>query len=397
MPTYSHSRLSVYETCPRQYRFQYLERLEVPEVESAEMFLGSRVHEALETLYENVRRGRVPPLDGLLEFFRAAWQANWHDGVRIQQPDFTADDYRRVGERQLEVYYGRHAPFDRDHTLALERSIRFPLDPEERVWFQGKLDRLSRTHEGLWEIRDYKTGQYLPPQSRLDTDRQLGLYQLGVRRLWPMAGEIDLVWHFLAHDLEFRTRRDWESLEALRRETLAGIRLIERDGTFPTRVGPHCQTCSYKPVCPAWRHLTTAEARSAAKAAGWVDRVAELTAQKRATVAELDAEIEALEQRIADYALAEGLEAVFGTTHWARVNRSESPRYPRKEEPGRPELEALLRRHGRWEEVSALDIRALPARVSSGEWPSDLVQAVLPFETRDETVTVRISKRPDAG
>ncbi len=67
VPIYSHSRLSVYETCPRQYRFQYVERLEVPEVESVEMFLGSRVHEALEMLYENVRRGRVPPLEGLLE------------------------------------------------------------------------------------------------------------------------------------------------------------------------------------------------------------------------------------------------------------------------------------------------------------------------------------------
>lgn len=40
VPVYSHSRLSVYETCPRQYRFQYLERLEVPGVESVEMFLG---------------------------------------------------------------------------------------------------------------------------------------------------------------------------------------------------------------------------------------------------------------------------------------------------------------------------------------------------------------------
>ncbi len=317
--------------------------------------------------------------------------------MRIREPGFTADDYRRAGERQLEVYYGRHAPFDREHTLAVERWIRFPLDPEMEVWFQGKLDRLSRTRDGLWEIRDYKTGQYLPPQSWLDTDRQLGLYQVGVRRLWPMAGEIDLVWHFLAHDLELRTRRDLESLEGLRRETLAQIRVIERDDAFPTRVGAHCQTCSYQPVCPAWRHLTTAEARSAAEAAGWVDRLAALKAQKRAAVAELDAEIEALQRRIADYALAEGLEAVFGTTHWARVSRGETPRYPRKDESGRAELEALLRRYGRWEEVSALDTRALPARVKSGEWPADLVQAVLPFETREETVTVRLSKRPDVG
>jgi putative RecB family exonuclease len=45
MPVYSHSKLSVYETCPRKYRFQYVERVKVPEVKTVEMFLGSRVHE----------------------------------------------------------------------------------------------------------------------------------------------------------------------------------------------------------------------------------------------------------------------------------------------------------------------------------------------------------------
>lgn len=396
MPVYSHSRLSVYETCPRQYRFQYLDRLDVPEVDTVARFLGSRVHETLEALYLNVRFGRVPSLENLLEFFRSAWRENWHDGVLVQQPDLTAEDYRRAGERQLEVYYRRYVPFDRDHTLAVERRILFPLNPERDVWFMGYLDRLSRSADGLWEIRDYKTGQYLPSQAMLDEDRQLGLYHLGVRHLWPTAREIELVWHYLAHDLEMRSRRSPESLEALRRETLARIRAIERDETYPTRVGTHCQTCAYQAVCPAWRHLLSApEAPLAAEAARWVDRLAELRVERRAVKAELDAEIEALERRIADFALAEGFEAVFGAAYCATVSRAQRSRFPRKGDPGREELEALLRRHGLWEEVTALDIRALPDRVRSGEWPPQVVDAVLPFESREETVTVRISRRAD--
>ncbi|MBI3031641.1 MAG: PD-(D/E)XK nuclease family protein [Candidatus Rokubacteria bacterium] len=398
MPVYSVSRLGVYETCPRQYRFQYLDRLEVPEVETVERFLGNRVHDTLETLYKNIRFGRVPSLEGLVELFREAWRENWHDQVLIRAPDLTAEEYRRAGERQLEGYYRRYAPFDRDHTLAVERRILFPLDRDGGVWFQGVLDRLSRARDGLWQIRDYKTGQYLPSQAALDEDRQLGLYELGVRHLWPMAGEIELVWHFLAHDLELRSRRAPASLEALRRETLARIRGIERDETFPTRVAAHCETCSYQPVCPAWRHREEiAASPAAAEAVGWVDRLAELKAQKQAAVAELDAEIEALERRIADYADAQGLEAVFGTAHYARISRGERFHYPLKDEPGREELEDLLRRHGRWGEVAALDVRALPARVHGGEWPAELVDAVLPFESREETVTVRVAKRPDAG
>jgi hypothetical protein len=39
MPLYSHNRLSVYETCARQYMFRYLDRLEVPNQAEAIQFL----------------------------------------------------------------------------------------------------------------------------------------------------------------------------------------------------------------------------------------------------------------------------------------------------------------------------------------------------------------------
>jgi hypothetical protein len=148
-------------------------------------------------------------------------------------------------------------------------------------------------------------------------------------------------------------------------------------------------------VCPAWRHLKAPDAPSAAEAVGWVDRLGELKAQRKAALAELDAEIEALQQRIAGYAIAERLEAIFGAAYCARVRSVERLRYPRKGDPGREELEALLRRHGLWEEVATLDLRARPDRVRSGVWPPEVVDAVLPFESREETVTVRISRRPD--
>ena len=61
MPVYSHSRLSSFDNCPKQFHFRYV--LKIPsETESIEAFLGKRVHEVLERLYVFVRDGRVPSL-----------------------------------------------------------------------------------------------------------------------------------------------------------------------------------------------------------------------------------------------------------------------------------------------------------------------------------------------
>ena len=54
-PIYSHSRLSSFEDCPRKFHYRYV--LKIPqETEGIEAFVGKRVHEVLERLYEFVGR-----------------------------------------------------------------------------------------------------------------------------------------------------------------------------------------------------------------------------------------------------------------------------------------------------------------------------------------------------
>jgi putative RecB family exonuclease len=253
MPMYSHSRLSVYETCPRQYRFQYVERVKVPEVETVEMFLGSRVHDALETLYRRVKAGTVPTLDEVLADYRARWEAGWSDAIRIGKPERTAEDYLALGVRHLATYHARYQPFDQERTVDLERRIVFPLDESRKIWLQGYIDRLSVTRYGVWQIRDYKSGQWLPTQADVDEDRQLALYQIGVQRQFPAhAQEVELVWHYLAHDVELHSRREPEALHALEADTLGLIDTIQADEAWAMVEGPHCGRCAYQALCPAW-------------------------------------------------------------------------------------------------------------------------------------------------
>ena len=61
MPTYSHSRIECFRHCPRKYFYRYIAKVELPEPpEQIATFLGSRVHDVLEHLYERVSKGIVP-------------------------------------------------------------------------------------------------------------------------------------------------------------------------------------------------------------------------------------------------------------------------------------------------------------------------------------------------
>jgi putative RecB family exonuclease len=400
MPMYSHSRLRVYETCPRQYRFRYVERVKVPRVETVEMFLGSRVHDALEALYGSVKVGRVPSLDELLTGYRKAWEAQWTDSIQISRSELTPADYLATGARHLSAYHTRYQPFDQERTVAVERRIGFPLDEARKIWLYGYIDRLSVTRDGVWQIRDYKTGQWLPTQQDVDADRQLALYQIGVQRHFPRhARVVELIWHYVAHDLEMRSRREPAALRELEARTLGLIEAIQTDTTWAMVEGKHCHRCSYQSVCPAWSHLFRKEAAQLELAgpsedgAVLVDRLAALHAERRA----LDARIARTEAELVAYAAAAGISSVFGSTHRARISLRHMLAYPRKGDPARDALERLIKAGGRWEEVSRLSLQLVARKAAEGAWPADLAERVRGFAQPGERTRVALSRRPDSA
>ena len=111
MPTYSHSQLSTYETCPHQYRLAYIEKIKT-ETEGIEAFMGSRVHDALEKLYRDLKVTKLNTLEELLSFYHQSWEKNWNEMVQIIRKEYSAEDYLRLGEKCIADYYKRYFPFD---------------------------------------------------------------------------------------------------------------------------------------------------------------------------------------------------------------------------------------------------------------------------------------------
>lgn len=249
---YSHSRLSSFENCPKQFEFRYVQKIP-SETESIEAFVGKRVHEILERLYLFVGRGQLPGVEKVVDRYQKLWEETFDaERVRVVREGTPVAYYRELGERCLRSYYVRHYPFDDGETLGLERRVVFPLDEDGRYKMQGIIDRISRARDGVIEVHDYKTGARVPSQSVLDQDRQLALYQIGLAREYGEDTPFRLVWHYVAKNRTCTSTRRPEELERLRHATIERIDEIRAATEYPAKKIALCGWCEYQSICPAW-------------------------------------------------------------------------------------------------------------------------------------------------
>jgi putative RecB family exonuclease len=396
MPTYSHSQLSTYETCPQQYKLAYIDRIEV-ETESIEAFMGSRVHDALEKLYRDLKVTKLNTLEELLGFYHQSWEKNWNDMVQIIRKEYSAEDYRRLGEKCISDYYKRYYPFDQGRTLGLEENIYFSLEEEKGYWIRGFIDRLTLIDNSILEIHDYKTSNRLPTRGDVNSDRQLAFYQMGVEGKWKDIREIRLIWHYLSFDTEIQSSRTPEELHQLRQATLELIQKIEADRKFLPKEGPLCDWCDYQGICPRRKHLITVGSLPPneylnEEGVTLVNRYVELKERKRVWSEEIDVELAKVEEALYAYAQREELEAIFGSDHVAKIKIEMKEKYPLKGDPNRRVLDEIVKNAGKWMEVSDLNPWILARVISRGGWPPSLVKKVKEFSTLEESRSITVSK-----
>jgi putative RecB family exonuclease len=396
MPTYSHSQLSTYETCPHQYRLAYIEKIKT-ETEGIEAFMGSRVHDVLEKLYRDLKITKLNTQEELLDFYHQSWEKNWNDMVQIVRREYSVEDYRRLGEKCVTDYYKRYYPFDQGRTLGLEENVYFPLEEEKGYWIRGFIDRLTLFDNSILEIHDYKTSNRLPTQVEINSDRQLAFYHMGVEGKWKDIQDVRLIWHYLVFDIEIQSSRTAEELCKLRQETLELIQKIEMDRQFLPKEGPLCDWCDYQGFCPKRRHLVTVESLPPNEYLNeegviLVNRYVELSERKRLLNEEIDAELGKIEEALYAYAQREDLEAIFGSDHVAKIKIEMKEKYPLRGDPNRKVLDEMIKKAGKWMEVSDLNPWMLARMISRNAWPALLSKKVKEFSTTEENRSIVISK-----
>ncbi|MDP3779046.1 MAG: PD-(D/E)XK nuclease family protein [bacterium] len=262
----SYSAIESYRTCPQKYKFQEIDRIRAPK--SREAIFGTLIHETLHFTFQ--RDPLFPTLDEVIAHFRAHWPSketlakeSLNDPLKFAWTDDEEKIYFEEGVRMLKKFYEKNAPWNFS-VVDLESRFTISLTDEKTSKVHilaGIIDRIDKQADESYEIIDYKTSKRMPSQQGIDENLQLSLYALGLQNRWPhlKAEDIKLSLYFLRHSEKLSTHPTQEIIETTKKRILDTIREIEtriqENKPFEPMPGPLCNWCSYRPMCPAWKHL----------------------------------------------------------------------------------------------------------------------------------------------
>ena len=364
MATYSHSRISCFETCPYQYKLKYIDRIKVDVPTTIECFMGDLVHQTLEKLYKDKRFKKRISKAMLLKFYKDLWEKEYSDDILVAKADqgMTAENYRKMGLKYIEDYYDKFKPFDQLTILGLETTDRMTL-PDGNQW-HVRIDKLACDDKGNYYVCDYKTNARMKDQEEADADRQLALYSIWVKDKFKDAKSVRLVWHMLAFNKDAISERTDEQLEKLQQDVCDKIKDIESATEFPRNQTGLCNYCIYKEMCPSFKHEIELEKKSIEdfKKDDGVILVDEYSKVKT-KLSELKEKEDELKGKLIDYAKQFGVDAIYGSNMIAKVRGFEKCLIPEDKE----KFVSLLKEKGLWDTYSMLCSARLNSHIIKGE------------------------------
>lgn len=240
--TFSPSKLSTYQDCPRAYMFQYLRKL--PRRAWANQSFGSSLHRTLQVLHEAGDLGATPLAAAQAQLEQAWSSAGYQDAAH------EAAELAR-GKELLATYYASWAD-DPGTPVLLEKRMSAPY---RGITLLGIVDRVDRLPDGALAILDYKSGR-APAELSDAVQQQLAIYHHLIRHHLGEAPRHHGV-HYLASNLRLAWPVDEEAVTARLEHAVATSQAITEDTDFLPRPEPGCRHCDYLRFCSEGRRAVT--------------------------------------------------------------------------------------------------------------------------------------------
>ncbi len=248
---FSYSRLTTFEQCARRFRYRYLDGVHEA-FSGVEAFMGQRVHETIEWLFNQREAGCKRSDVEAVEFYCSGWDqaiAAAPRPVRVIKDGEAIENYRRRGAQMLSRFHADRFASDTLKTLENEKHFRIKLGGTH--WFQGFIDRLACDAEGRLHVIDYKTGRQASPRFTGKDAGQLEAYALAMFAETD-AEEIELVLEYLKTGVRLSRRILRSEVEAVDKDLTERIGVAVAATVFPPVTGVLCRWCGYNDLCEAW-------------------------------------------------------------------------------------------------------------------------------------------------
>lgn len=387
MATYSHSKISTFENCPFQYKLHYIDKIDVEFPETIEMFMGKRVHETLEKMYQDRKFKKRVSKAMLLKFYKDLWEKEYSKDILVVKKDLTADNYKKMGLKFISDYYDSYKEDDMT-ILGLETQDRLTL-PDGNSW-HVRMDKLG-CNGNTYFVCDYKTNSRMKDQEEADSDRQLAMYSIWVKDKFKDAKKVILKWHMLAFDKEVTSERTDEQLKKLQEEVMNVIRQIqkaEKEDEFPRKQTGLCDYCGYKEHCPSFKHEVKLEKLSVEKfkkddGVKLVDEYSEI----KTKLSELDKKKEEFENNLIEFSKQLGVDVVYGSNNVAKVKEFDKIILPEEKE----EFLALMKEKGIYDACSMLCYPKIQTKYFKGELHPEVHGKI----SKEKDWRVSLSKKGD--
>ncbi|MCF7871573.1 PD-(D/E)XK nuclease family protein [Candidatus Woesearchaeota archaeon] len=353
MTTFSHSRISSFEQCKLKYKYHYIDKVETEIVRTIETFMGDIVHQTLEKLYKDLKFQKLNELQELIEFYNNLWIKNWEDGILIVKEQYTAENYKIMGQKMIEDYYKHYQPFNQAKTIGLETEDYYELNDKYKI--HVRIDRLSSPEPGVYEIHDYKTNSNMKTQEEADSDRQLAVYAMGVKKLYPDAKKIKLIWHMLAFDREVVSERTNEQLDQLKKEIIEEIELMLKEINFEPTKSALCNYCEYQSICPLWKHLFEQKKEEIAEETLNGKDLADNYARLKQYEKKVQKKMDEISEKIKRYSEKNNCRVLFGTNNALTIWSKESIKFPGKNDELRNQFKEALKGLNLYEKYLEID------------------------------------------
>jgi len=230
--------LNMFRQCPREYKFQYIDRLSDIYKKARPYFtMGDHVHATLKDFLSivPVSERKLLKLEDLL---REKWRRN-RKGFNDRE------DEKRWGEKALQQIRW----FIQNQDIAV---IPFMIETTHRVEFtsnillKGKIDRVDKEADGSLHIVDYKTGKMPAEINRL----QLHIYALILSKkqdlpvkkasyLYLQAGKFQTI-ELTTEDLAQATSYVIDVVDSIRQEK-----------EYSATPNVYCWNCDFIEICPS--------------------------------------------------------------------------------------------------------------------------------------------------